>query len=147
MQVTEQKKNIIKGPWGSSITSEHIAIANALKPENLSTRASAIWDSLAPEMVMLERLKSRFAPMFAEWCYQNAKIEELREWLEENGQMYDTTTRDGNQKKSHPYVAQVHEHWRQMLRLTEKFGLTPADEKSLVRSIHGDVNNEFEGFK
>lgn len=148
------KSNVIQGPWGEQVTSEHIATAASLKPETLKNPASAtwakaatLWDDLAPELVFLDRLKSRFVLLFQDWCYQNARIAFLRDWLDQHGDLYETETRNGEQKKSHPYVAQVHEHWRQMLRLTEKFGLTPADEKSLVRSVHGDMVDEFGQFK
>jgi len=139
--------NVIHGPWSDQITQKHIEDAKHLKPSDLTGLASEVWDTLAPEMIALERLKTRFVPLFAEWCYQCAKIKELRQWTNENVYLYESTGRQGIQYKMHPYVAQIHEHWRQMLRLTEKFGLTPSDEKALVRSVHGDLVDEFGQFK
>lgn len=146
--------NVIQGPWGDKVTADHIAEAEGLKPVvekilaplKMPDRAWLIWDSLAPEMVMLDRLKGRFAFLFAEWCWQSAKIIELRGWLIENGDTYASETRNGNQLKCHPYVGQMHEHWRQMMRLTEKFALTPSDEKQLVRVVHGDIFSDFDQF-
>jgi phage terminase small subunit len=142
------QNNVITGPWSDKISEKDIADAASLKPVKMTERASVIWDALAPEMIYLGRLETRFVRLFAEWCYQCGKIEELRDWLDKNPKEYCYTSqgRQGIQYKMHPYVAQVHEHWRQMLRLTEKFGLTPSDEKALQRSVHGDLIDEFGAF-
>lgn len=141
------QNNVIAGPWGDKITQEHIDKAHSLKPSWIEEDAGKIWDEHAPELVFLNRLEARFARLFAEWCYQCAKVQWYRAWIKENKDVYASQGRQGIQYKMHPYVGQMHEHWRQMMTLTLRFGLTPSDEKSLVRSVHGDIVDEFAEFK
>lgn len=52
----------------------------------------------------------------------------------EDGETYTTKTRDGEQQKTRPEVAQVNETFRQIRALAGEFGMTPATERSLSSS-------------
>lgn len=133
-------------PESGQVTSKQIDDAASLKPP-MSDAAGAVWDCLAPEMMMLGRLKPHFVAAFAEYCYLLARIAETRKWLADNEETYTVVGRNGPQIKSRPQVAQLNDDWRKLSRLTSCFGLTPSDEKSLVNSIQGNLVDEFAEFK
>jgi P27 family predicted phage terminase small subunit len=138
--------NVYHLPGCERITSEQIANASELKPD-MPDAAGTIWDRLAPEMMMLGRLKPHFVDAFSEYCYLLARIAETRKFLDEEGETYNVIGRNGIQIKSHPKVAQLNDDWRKLSRLTSCFGLTPSDEKSLINSIQGNLIDEFAEFK
>lgn len=59
----------------------------------------------------------------------------------EDGETYETKTRDGAQRKALPEVAQVNETFRQIRALAGEFGMTPATERSL--SAGGQLGFDF----
>jgi len=147
--MSDQKQassNVHYLPGSGQVTSEQIAEAEEFKPV-MSAAAGAVWDRLAPEMMLLGRLKPHFIAAFAEYCYLLARISETRQFLIDNDETYEIMGRNGAQIKSRPQVAQMNDDWRKLARLTSCFGLTPSDEKSLVNSIQGSLLDEFAEFK
>ena len=132
-------------PGSAQATSEQIAKSAELKPD-LPAAASAVWDRLAPEMIMLNRLKPHYVDAFSEYCYLLARIAETRKYLAENDETYIVQGRNGAQIKSRPQVAQLNDDWRKLSRLTSCFGMTPSDEKSLISSIQNNLIDEFAEF-
>lgn len=146
MTVTNTTSNVHYLPGSAQVTSEQIAEASGLKPA-MSEAAGAVWDRLAPEMMLLGRLKPHFVAAFAEYCYLLARIAETRKFLIENEETYEIIGRNGAQIKSRPQVAQLNDDWRKLSRLTSCFGMTPSDEKSLVNAVQNDLINEFAEYK
>ncbi|UOA08337.1 P27 family phage terminase small subunit [Methylobacter sp. S3L5C] len=132
-------------PGSTQATSEQIAMTAKLKPV-LPKAAGIVWDRLAPELMVLNRLKPHYVDAFGEYCYLLARIAEMRKMLADEGETYKIIGRNGAQIKSRPEVAQLNDDWRKLSRLTSCFGLTPSDEKSLITSIQNNLVDEFAEF-
>lgn len=142
-----KKYNVHYLPGADGVSSEHRARAAELKPSGLLPGAGDIWDRLAPEMMLLGRLKNHFVDAFAEYCYLLNRLAETRRLLSDIGETYEVFGRNGNQRKSRPEIAQLNDDWRKLQRLSGCFGLTPADEKTLINSIQQNLIDEFAEFK
>jgi len=112
--------------------------AHELRPWGLGEAAIRIWDRLAPELVLLGRLKPHHVDAFAEYCRITVRLAEWRKRLDEEDWIYVTSGRNGTQYKSRPEVAQLNDDWRKWRSLTASFGLTPADERGLS-DVQGDL--------
>jgi phage terminase small subunit len=141
----QEFSNVHYLPGSGQATSEQIATAAKYKPV-LPESAGAVWDRLAPEMMLLGRLKPHFIDAFGEYCYLLARIAETRKHLAEIDETYTVQGRNGYQIKSRPQVAQLNDDWRKLSQLTSRFGLTPTDEKSLISSIQNNLVDEFAEF-
>ena len=109
-------------------------LARELKPRGMSAEASKIWDRIAPTLThpLCNRLRAQHAETFRLYCESHARHEALRAYLRENGETYQAMTRNGLQLKSRPEVAQLNETWRQVVRLSCEFGMTPAAERAVL---------------
>lgn len=138
--------NVSVLPRSDEPQSMHYDRASALKPESLNDGASKIWDILAPQMVMLGRLKSHFVIAFAEYCHLTAKIAEVRKTLDDEEWTYVTSGRNGQQYKSKPEVAQLNDDWRKWRSMQACFGLTPTDERAVMNGGQADIFDDFDSF-
>ena len=138
--------NVSPFPTADEPQSIHFDRAEEMKPDDLSPGASKIWDIMAPQMIMLGRLKKHFVIAFAEYCHLTAKIAEMRKILDAEEWTYATTGRNGTQYKSKPEVAQLNDDWRKWKSMQSCFGLTPTDERSVINGIQGDIFDEFDSF-
>lgn len=111
---------------------EAVDTAKALRPYGMGHGANRIWERLAPEMVLLGRLKPHFADAFGEYCRITAKLAEWRKTLDEGEWTYGISGRNGNQIKFRPEVAQLNQDWLKWKSLVASFGMTPTDERSLA---------------
>ena len=112
--------------------------AAELRPWGLGEKAIKIWDRLAPELVLLGRLKPHFVDALAEYCRISVRLADWRQRLDQEEWTYVTTGRNGTQYKSRPEVAQLNDDWRKWRQLTAAFGLTPTDERGLA-AMQGDL--------
>lgn len=123
-------------------------MARDLKPFELTEYEALIWDRIAPQLAMQNRLKPHFVDTIAEYCRALIRMRALRSTLQEEGETYTVHGRNGQQYKSRPEVAQLNETWRQWRNLTAALGLTPIDERGLAAG-QGDLfpgDNPFESF-
>ena len=119
-------------------------LAADLKPFDLSEYEARVWDRIAPQLAMQERLKPHFVDTVAEYCRALMRMRSLRMTLHDEGETYTVKGRNGEQHKSRPEVAQLNETWRQWRNLTAALGLTPADERGLAAG-NGDLfDNPFD---
>lgn len=124
-----------------------VAVADSLMPidwDEMVGKATAdkmrlTWSSVAPGLVLRNRLNELFVIPLAELCYLKVQNDELKKWLAENGTTYSANTRNGLQHKNHPQVAQQNRVFELLMRCVGKFGLTPADEKLLQSSMQADL--------
>ena len=118
---------------GANFEERARARAAELKPEGLSFTVSAIWDRLAPVLCdpRKNRLNETNAYMFEQLCWTIDRHERLRVDISDNGETYESMTRNGKQFKSRPEVGQLNETWRQIRQLASDFGMTPAAERGL----------------
>lgn len=125
----------LKSDEGPSANFEARALARAheLKPEGLPFSVSAIWDRVAPPLCdpRKNRLNESNVYMFEHLCWTIDRHERLRVDVGDNGETYETETRNGKQQKSRPEVGQLNETWRQIRALASDFGMTPAAERGL----------------
>jgi phage terminase small subunit len=123
------------------------AIAESLLPDDwddlvgveTAARMRKVWFSLAPGLVLRNRLNDLFIIPLAELCYYKIINDDLKRWLATNGLTYETEGRNGKQYKNHPQVSQQHMVFSELMRCIGKFGLTPADEKLLQSSMQLDL--------
>lgn len=110
--------------------------AAELKPEGLPFTISAIWDRIAPPLCdpRKNRLNDSNVFMFEMLCRTIERHERLRVDIDDNGETYESETRNGVQIKNRPEVGQYNSSWAQIRTLASDFGMTPAAERSLQGS-------------
>ena len=91
----------------------------------------------------VDRLKPRFVDVIAEYCRAVVRLRTLRDAMPRiNMEIYRVEAgRNGTQVKTHPYVAQINESWRQWRSLVAMLGLSPADERNMLPG-QGDLFDE-----
>ena len=123
----------------------HYARANVLRPDELTADELKVWDRIAPQLVMLGRLKPHFVDALAEYCRIMRRLSDARKSLDENEWTYVTSGRNGQQYKSRPEVAQLNDDWRKWRSLVGEFGLAPAAERGM-QSGQNDLFDDFDNF-
>lgn len=90
----------------------------------------------------VDRLKARYIDTIIEYCRCTVRMRGLRASMPTLAhEIYRVKTRNGDQVKSHPHVAQVNESWRQWRSLIAMLGLSPTDERNLLPG-QGDLFDE-----
>ncbi len=132
--------NVTQFKTESGVSAEEQAERKAaeLKPFDLTEYEALIWDRIAPQLAMQNRLKAHFVDTVAEYCRALIRMRALRSTLQDEGETYTVNGRNGKQYKSRPEVAQLNETWRQWRNLTAALGLTPVDERGLAAG-QGDL--------
>jgi len=112
----------------------------ALQPRGLSPEMKKEWKRVARILAepSVDRLKARYVDVIQEYCVVCIRIRAFREAMPTiNKEIYDASqggakkTRNGIQIKTHPYVPQLNEAWRQWRSLVAILGLSPTDERNL----------------
>lgn len=96
-------------------------------PSDISERAQEVWRRLAPDLVDKKVLTAWDVEQFAAYCVAVAQYKECRELM---GGEYTVTGSMGQMVKS-PLWTEMNEALTQMLKLSARFGLTPADRAGL----------------
>ncbi len=113
-----------------------------LEPADITPKLREIYRRLA--LPLCHPTRDRLNPgnifMFLQLVRVVARHEALLVAIED-GETYTVETRDGNQQKAKPEVAQVNETFRQIRALAGEFGMTPATERSL--SAPGQLGFQF----
>jgi phage terminase small subunit len=91
----------------------------------------------------VDRLKARFVDVIIEYCRTIVRLRALRESMKTVvHELYRVKGgRYGDQIKSHPFVGQINETWRQWRSLVAMLGLSPADERNMIPG-QGDLFDE-----
>nr|WP_321982492.1 P27 family phage terminase small subunit [uncultured Cohaesibacter sp.] len=137
-----------KSDDGVSAEVRNAQLAADLKPFDLTEYEAQIWDRIAPQLAKQNRLKAHFVDTVAEYCRALIRMRALRSTLQEEGETYSVSGRNGTQYKSRPEVAQLNETWRQWRNLTAALGLSPTDERGLAEGqgdLFPDADNPFAG--
>lgn len=121
--------------------SAHIARAEELRPDELTEAECKVWDRLAPQLVMLGRLKPHFIDSIADYCVIYVRVAEAHKYLNENEWSYGSEGRNGSQRKMRPEVAQINEDWRKMRSLRGDFGLSPVSERGVTATNNKPVDD------
>ena len=123
----------------------HIAQAkDMLKAGMLNAAERKVWTRVAPQLVMLGRLRPHFVDALCEYCRVVVRLANARKYLDKDDWTYVTTGRNGDQFKSRPEVAQLNDDWRKWRTLVGEFGLAPSAERGLANDTQGDLFDEFE---
>jgi P27 family predicted phage terminase small subunit len=96
--------------------------------DGIPEAAQAVWQRLAPDLVDKRVLTAWDVDQFAAYCVAVAQYNECRERM---GDQYVVEGSMGQMVKS-PYWTQMNEALQQMMRLSARFGLTPADRAGLT---------------
>lgn len=138
-----------EGRGGANFEARALQRARELKPHDLPMLVSAIWDRLAPPLCdpRKDRLNPSNVYMFEQLCWTVERHERLRVDVCDNGETYESETRNGTQLKSRPEVGQLNETWRQIRALASDFGMTPSADRGLQGGGQlGFQFNENDGF-
>ena len=132
-----------------------------LRPRGLSKDVRKEWNRVAALLAdpIVDRLKPRFVDTIVEYCVAVVRLRKLRAAFDKLAQqvadasgnapdalaaeVYRVKGRNGDQVKGHPYVAQIHETWREWRSLVAMLGLSPADERNMIPG-QGDLFDESE---
>lgn len=125
------------------LTDEDHAEAQRLRPSTrLIPEELAIWDRIAPLLSAHDYLNDSFLDSLVEYCRVVHSIDRIVRTLREEGDTYESETRNGKQIKSHPYVGQLNELRRQLRGYVSDFGLTPQARKAL-EATQSDIFGEY----
>lgn len=94
----------------------------------------------------VDRLKPRFIDSVMEYCRCTMRMRLMRDAMPTLAhEIYRVKTRNGDQVKSHPYVAQLNEEFRKWRSLVAMLGLSPTDERNLLpgQGDFFDRNDEY----
>ncbi|MBR1206973.1 MULTISPECIES: P27 family phage terminase small subunit [unclassified Bradyrhizobium] len=128
--------------------SAQLRLINKLKPKGLSPELLKEYRRVAEILSepSVDRLKPRFLDTIVEYCRSTQRLNSLRSAMPTLAhEIYRVKTRNGDQVKSHPYVAQVNEEWRKWRSLVAMLGLSPTDERNLLPG-QGDFFDENDGY-
>lgn len=120
----------------------------ALMPRGMSKDLQAEWRRVARILAdpSVDRLKPRYVDVICEYCRATVRLRTLRDAMPTvAAEVYRVKSRNGDQIKSHPFVAQVNEQWRQWRSLVAMLGLSPTDERNLLPG-QGDLFDESDGY-
>jgi P27 family predicted phage terminase small subunit len=124
------------------------AIAQLMPRGKMSDELKAEWRRVAKILAdpTVDRLKARYVDTILEYCRATVRLRNFREAMPTlNLEVYRVQSRNGDQVKSHPYVAQLNETWRQWRSLVAMLGLSPTDERNLLPG-QGDLFDESEKY-
>lgn len=132
---------------GANLKARAEARSRELRPTELPFDVRAIWDRIAPTLCdpRKNRLDEASVFMFEQLCWLVARYEKLRLDVRENGETYESETRNGVQFKSRPEVGQLNETFRQLRSLANEFGMTPASERGMQGSGQMGFNFDDDG--
>lgn len=117
---------------------QHIDRAAELRPKGMNTAERAVWNDLAPQLVMLGRLKRHHVYALRDYCEIEARLRHWRKLLDDEDWTYVVRGRNGAQQKARPQVAQLNDDWRKRHSLRAEFGLTPSAERTF-NNTQGDL--------
>lgn len=96
--------------------------------------AIAVWRELAPRLSQTHRLKPQHRPMFALFCVYFAEWVTANEAIAKRGLTQRVKTiAGGYMERTRPIVLIRDRAFDQVLKLSDRFGLTPSDEYALFK--------------
>lgn len=104
--------------------------------------ALAVWNHLAPELIRTHRLPPEARSIFVTFCIYTAEWTASAIDLAENGATQNVkTVAGGSMERRRPVEARRERAFDNMLRLSERFGLTPHDLYSLFKDQAAAASN------
>ena len=144
--------NVAQHPAAAEYDRESVAARQAaeeksrfLRPHGLGEKVRRVWDRVAPELVLLGRLKPHYVDALEEYCRIVVRLREARNYLDDESWTYVTKGRHGSQEKSRPEVAQLNDDWRKWRSLVGEFGMAPAADRGLTNG-QSDIFDAFDDF-
>jgi P27 family predicted phage terminase small subunit len=108
----------------------------------LSDEGKEVWKRLAPEMVMLDRLKPQYHDLFAAYCEAAADLMRFTIQLVDGRYNYTAKTRNGIQEKKSAAWGQRQEAIANLRQIGALFGMSPVDEQRLSDGGQGSLLDE-----
>jgi P27 family predicted phage terminase small subunit len=108
-----------------------------IRPRALKGTAARIWDSMVV-LVGAGVLTRDNGETLARYCHALARWWKVAKWLDENDEVCSTTDEKGNVRYSrHPNVITYENLLRDLTRLEQEFGLTPASRTRIHAEVGG----------
>lgn len=119
---------------------EHLSEAQRLRPvSRLEDNELMVWDRISPLLALHGYLNDLFVDSLVEYCRVIVTIDRLTKFIRENGDTYESVTRNGFQLKNHPQVGQLNEARRMLRSYVGDFGLTPQARRQLESAVQSDI--------
>lgn len=109
-------------------------------PEWLENHAVALWNLLAPHLIVTKLLTENDVPAFAIMCNEYDIYRHCIELVEKQGY----SVENGSQVIPNPFLTIKNKAFSNMEKLMGKFGLTPADRAKIGLNMHEKKHNPFE---
>ncbi|MDO5621928.1 MAG: P27 family phage terminase small subunit [Paracoccus sp. (in: a-proteobacteria)] len=120
---------------GHNARARALARAEQLRPEGLTPEVRWVYDKLAPALChpSKDRLNEvNVYPAFILLCKAIVRFEKLELMLDQHGEVYETSGRNGKQRRGSPEAAQLNVVWGQIRQMANDFGMTPTAERALA---------------
>lgn len=118
-------------------------------PAHLSTQAKSEWKRIAKELHSTGILTKIDVKALGAYCQAFADMIRaeglLAKWNLDHPDQVNIQRTLGGIDKTHPYVLQIREHRRDMVRFAAEFGLTPSS-RTRVKAVGQGDGNEFDDF-
>lgn len=102
------------------------------RPDRLSDGGREVWGRLLPQLDDMGVLTQVDGPSLARYCEMTIRFWELNAWIRENGETYTGVNAQGTLfVRQYPQVAIAAQLAKDMLRIEQEFGLTPASRAGL----------------
>ena len=115
-------------------------------PKHLSAEAKAEWRRVVKELHATGVLTKIDVTALANYCMAFSDMIRakglLEQWNRDNPKLIDVQETMGGMWKTHPYVLQLREARRDMMRFAQEFGLTPAS-RTRVSGVSKKEDNPF----
>lgn len=100
----------------------------------LTAAAIAVWRELAPKLAGTHRLQAQHRPLFAMFCVYFAEWVIANEDVMARGHTQNVkTVAGGRMERMRPIVAIRDRAFEMVMKLSDRFGLTPSDEYALFK--------------
>ncbi len=129
-----------RGSWRADLNNQepHPEAGAPVRPRGLSKEAAKVWDALA-SVVAAGVLTRDNGQTLARYCHGLVRWWKLAKWLDENDETYTTTDEGGNVRHlRHPNVGTYEKLGRDLIRMEQEFGLTPAS-RTRIQAIATDA--------
>jgi P27 family predicted phage terminase small subunit len=106
-------------------------------PQTLSDAAKAVWYGVAGAIAPGVLTKDN-GETLARYCHGLVRWWKLAAWLDENADTYEVTDQGGNLRHvRHPNVITYEKLTRDLMRMEQEFGLTPASRTRIAAGVVG----------
>lgn len=119
-----------KAPVAEAVAT--VTVGGVAPPKSVKGLGLALWNKLAPSLVMAKLLTPSDVPAFARYCRLTARWEEAEATIDKEGLTYESDSTHGKLKRAHPATMISLRYSRELMALETQFGLLPAERQRIM---------------